>query len=329
MSSVAEAEAAMVSAREAGAAGDALSDREQTLASVRDTVWGVKRLGEVFRVGALPRGAGAGAVRLALSGRTLYLAAGDLYELDPDAGLLLALLSQGDTVDEAAVGDLRHVSLTDGSVVASDGIATYVRDDRGRWQRRPLAIDEVGGLRAGAPLITWGDASYGVSWSGDIVRFDPSSGGPLADVWAAAEDTPDLELIRDLAIDGRIHVLLEDGRTLVFSRGELTGTVAPFIVPTLQDAAFLAEAPFATAYYIVDRTAQLGNNMGRIVQVDATGDAWQILSPAPVATNPAASAAAVSLANADDLAIDELSGTVYWVADGEIWRASLPAPRDS
>jgi hypothetical protein len=35
-------------------------------------------------------------------------------------------------------------------------------------------------------------------------------------------------------------------------------------------------------------------------------------------------AAAVTLAQAEDLAIDELTGIVYWVSKGEIWRASLP-----
>jgi hypothetical protein len=129
---------------------------------------------------------------------------------------------------------------------------------------------------------------------------------------------------RDFAIDGRIHVLLDDGRTLTFSRGALTGTVSPFVVPSLSNVAFLADAPFANDFYVVDRNGAIGENAGRIVQVDASGEARQYLTPAPVPGDLEGHAAAVTLANVDDLAIDELTGTVYWVSEGEIWRASLP-----
>jgi hypothetical protein len=286
-------------------------------------VWGVRRLGDIARIGALPAEAREGPVRLALAGRTLYLAAGSLYQLDPDEGRLLVLLSPGDTVAGGSAGDLRHVSIDGGNLVASDGAASYARDKQGRWQRRALAVADVGGLRADAPLITWGEASYGLSWDGDIVRFDQSSSGPLANVWADAAETPDLTEARDLAIDGRIHVLLADGRTLTFSRGALAGTLSPFVVPTLEDVSYLAQAPFATAFYIVDRGARVGENAGRIVRVDASGDAWQYLTPL-LSAEPAASAAALTLAGAEDVAIDELTGIVYWVSGGDIWRASLP-----
>ena len=68
----------------------------------------------------------------------------------------------------------------------------------------------------------------------------------------------------------------------------------------------------------------MGENAGRIVQVDASGEARQYLTPAPVPGDLEGHAAAVTLANVDDLAIDELTGTGYWVSEGEIWRASLP-----
>jgi hypothetical protein len=173
-------------------------------------------------------------------------------------------------------------------------------------------------------VVGWGDAAYGLTWDGNIVRFEQSAGTPLATKWAEVEETPDLDLARDLAIDGRIHVLLEDGRLLTFSRGALVGTLAPFVAPALKEPAFLADAPFASALYIVDHHGQIGENAGRIIRVDAAGDAMQYLTPPPTPGDMASSAAAVSLASAEDLVVDELSGTVYWVSGGEIWRASLP-----
>jgi hypothetical protein len=252
-------------------------------------------------------------VRLAISGDTLYLAAGNLYELDPEANTLVTLLEEGDEVVGGAAGTIRDVSLDGGNVVASDGSATYIRDEAGRWHRRPLAIGDVGELRDGVPVITWGEATYALSWDGNIVRFEETSGGSLAETWAAVEENPDLETARDFAIDGRIHVLLEDGRTLTFSRGALQGTLSPFVVPALNTAAFLAQAPFATSFYIVDPSSAVGQNVGRIVRADASGNARQLLTEI-----------ATALASAQDMAVDELTGVVYWVAGNEIWRAHLP-----
>jgi hypothetical protein len=102
------------------------------------------------------------------------------------------------------------------------------------------------------------------------------------------------------------------------------GTLSPFVVPALDDVAFLAEAPFANAFYIVDRNGTIGENIGRIVRVDAAGEAKQYLTPDPAPGDLQGNAAATTLADVEDLAIDELTGTVYWVSGGDIWRAALP-----
>jgi hypothetical protein len=325
MTSIAEAEVAVSAARDAGATGDDFVRREQELARMRDDVWGILRLDDVVRVGALPAEAREGSVHLALAGKTLYLAAGNLYELDAEHGRLVTLLADGDAASGGPADDIRHVSIDGGHVVASDGAATYVRDEQGHWQRRPLAVAEVDGLRPDAPVITWGDAAYGLSRDGDLIRFDQSSSNSRVDIWAAVDDAPDLVNARDFAIDGRIHVLIDDGRTLTFSRGALVGTVSPFVVPSLVDVAFLADAPFANDFYILDHNGTISENSGRIVRVDPSGEARQYLTPAPLPGDLVSHAAAVTLASAEDLAIDELNGIAYWVSDGEIWRATLPA----
>jgi hypothetical protein len=325
MTSIVEAEVAVSAARDAGATGDDFVRREQELARMRDDVWGILRLDDVVRVGALPAEAREGSVHLALAGKTLYLAAGSLYELDAEQGRLVTLLASGAAVSGGSASDIRHVSIDGGHVVASDGAATYMRDEQGHWQRRPLAVAEVDGLRPDAPVITWGDAAYGLSRDADLVRFDQTSSSSRVDVWAAVDDAPDLVNARDFAIDGRIHVLIDDGRTLTFSRGALIGTISPFVVPSLVDVAFLADAPFANDLYILDHNGAIGENAGRIVRVDASGEARQYLTPAPLPGDLVGHAAAVTLASAEDLAIDELNGIAYWVSGGEIWRATMPA----
>lgn len=324
VSLVNQAESAIADAKRSGAAGDALAGRERDLLAVRDRVWRVQRLENVVRLGALPLEGRSGSVRLALSGTTLYLAAGNLYELDADGRTLVTILEAGDDVEGVPAGSVRDVSIDGGNVVASDGAATYARDKRGNWKRQELMIADVGGLRTDIPTISWGNAIYSLSWDDDIVRFEQTSGGPLAEIWAPAVESPDLEFARDIAIDGRIHVLLEDGRTLTFSRGAQTGTVAPFVHPTLTSAAFLAQAPFSTEFYIIDPTSRIGGNSGRVVRANAAGEAVQLLTPSPEPGDLLGEAAAAALSTAQDMAIDELSGMVYWVSGGEIWQASLP-----
>jgi hypothetical protein len=96
------------------------------------------------------------------------------------------------------------------------------------------------------------------------------------------------------------------------------------IAPVLTGSSFLASAPFANAFYIVDRQAAIGQNVGRIVRINAAGETVQYLTPEPTLDDPASIAAAVALASADDLVVDEITGTVFWVSSGEIWRAVVP-----
>jgi hypothetical protein len=316
-SMVTQAEEALEEAQASGADATIVHQYARSLSAVRDNAWNVRRLQDVQMLGSVPAAASGGPVNLALSGSTLYIAAGDLYELQPDEKRLVLLLAANAEIDGAKVGKLHSVSIDGGAVIASDGAATYVRDSRGVWQRKPLAIDEVGGISATLPLVSWGDAAYGVSWEGDIVRFFESSAGPRSERWATSALNPDLLQVTDFVIDGKIHLLLQDGRVLTFSRGQLESTASPFVTPRLAAPTSLAEAPLATQRYLVDGTAVVGDNQGRFVRVDPAGNTVQYLTPEDESVRSA-------LANVDEVAIDELTGTVYWIADDVIWMARLP-----
>ena len=254
---------------------------------------------------------------MALNGDTLYIAAGDLYELQPDERRLVVLLAANTEIDGARVGKLSSVSIDGGAVIASDGTATYVRDRQGAWQRQALAIAEVGSISKTLPLISWGDAAYGVTREGDIVRFFENSAGPQFERWATSALNPDLLQIADFVIDGKIHLLLQDGRVLTFSRGQLESTTSPFVMPRLATPSSLAQAPLATQRYLVDGDAMVGDNQGRFVRVDESGNTVQYLTPEDSTVRSA-------LASVDEVAIDELTGAVYWIADGVVWQARLP-----
>ncbi|MCA9863373.1 MAG: hypothetical protein KC432_10150, partial [Thermomicrobiales bacterium] len=73
----------------------------------------------------------------------------------------------------------------------------------------------------------------------------------------------------------------------------------------------------ASQRYLVDGDTVIGGNQGRILRVDQAGNATQLLTPEDAESGNA-------LANVDEVAIDELTGTVFWIADGVIWQARLP-----
>jgi hypothetical protein len=316
-SMVTQADQALAEARASGANPALVSQYARTISAVRDNAWNMRRVHDVQMLGSIPAVGAGTPVRLALSGDTLYVAAGDLYELHPGEKRLLLLLAQGTDINGTRVGKLRSVSIDGGAVIASDGTATYVRDNQGVWQRRQLAIDEVVGVSDTLPIVSWGDAAYGVSWEGDIVRFFENSAGPQAEVWAASDLNPDLLEVTDFVIDGKIHLLLRDGRILTFSRGQMESTVAPFVTPRLAAPQALGQAPLASQRYVVDGDAVVGENQGRFILVDQSGNTTQYLTPEDATVGDA-------LANVDEVAVDELSGTVFWIADGVIWQARLP-----
>ncbi len=315
-SMVTQAEHALDDARASGADSALVSQYSRALSAVRDNAWNMRRLQDVQMLGSVPTASGVTA-RLALSGDTLYVAAGNLYELHPEEKRLLTLLAQGTDINGVKVGKLGSVSIDGGAVIASDGAATYVRDSQGAWQRRALAIDDIGGISDTLPIISWGDAAYGLSWEGDIVRFFETSAGPQAEVWAPSSLNPDLLQVADFVIDGKIHLLLQDGRILTFSRGQLENTAAPFVTPRLGSPRSLAQAPLAAQRYLVDGEAVIGSNQGRVIRVDQSGNTIQYLTPEDPTVGDA-------LANVDEVAIDELTGTVFWIADGVVWQARLP-----
>ena len=76
-------------------------------------------------------------------------------------------------------------------------------------------------------------------------------------------------------------------------------------------------------FYIVDRNGRLARRWD-VSSERRVGEARNISRRRASRGDLVGQAAAVTLAHAEDLAIDELSRVVYWVSDGEIWRAIMP-----
>ena len=94
-------------------------------------------------------------------------------------------------------------------------------------------------------------------------------------------------------------------------------SLSPSSAESVANSDEAAEAPLAPHRYLVDGDAIVGSNQGRIIRVDASGNTTQYLTPEDDTLSNA-------LANVDEVAIDELTGTVFWIADDVVWQARLP-----
>lgn len=311
------AEAALAAAGAAGVPPAALAAPLQALETARDTAWGIERLIAPVRLGRLPEALAGREVRLLAVGDRALLAGYGLYEIDPETGRLVELLVPGDTVGGVAVGPIVDAVVDAAGVAVSDGRAVYLRAADG-WSRTPFAgSGPPSGRTAG-----FGGYLYALAGDGSIVKYVDDGDAFAPWPWAGPGDHPDLADARDIAVDGRVHVLLDDGRVLRFYQGVLEAANVVPVMPTLGGDAFFGAAPGSRALYLVDPAARIGPVAGRIIRFDAGGATQQFAAPVP--RGEAAAAAAAALAGAREVAVLEGSGRVLFLSGDDLWLAGLP-----
>ena len=318
---LAAAEEALAAARAAGADDAALQRHVALVEAARDLVPGTYRLRNVARLGALPVTLVGQPVTLARAGGDVWLISDALYSIDDTSGQLVEVLAPGDTVRGGDVGALASGAADDGMLTLLDPQAAFSRDVSGRWVRSYLAPESV--PHAGTPLSTFQGSLYTLDPEQGLLKYAATDLTAAPTLWADVESFPDLLSGQDLAIDGQIHVLLQDGRVLTFLRHQLIEIRAPAVAPPVTAPSQLIGGTDLNALYIVEPAARVGPTSGRIIRLAADGSATQLLPPVP---EPALAGAdpAAALGSARDVAIDEANGLVYFVTDTDVWRAELP-----
>jgi DNA-binding beta-propeller fold protein YncE len=317
--SLTRAQAALDRARRAGAATTLLASWQQDVDTARDELHGIRRLTDVTKVGDLPPSLAAQPVRLARSGREVYVVASDLYEVDVAGRRLVRLLTNGETVAGRPLGSLQDAAVDGHGLAVTDGARLYRRDPSGRWRASPLGLLENGQpWPAGAAGVFQGSLYLLHPTTGQILKFAADALETLPDAWASDDSTKDLAGARDLTVDGDIYVLLADGRVLAFHRGAPRGTLADQVRPALTNpVALFGQAD--TRYLYV---AEAGPDGGRIVRLDRDGGNVEQWLP-PVSGDPAL---ANALAEMRDVVVDEAAGVLYVVTGDALWRIALPTP---
>lgn len=317
---LATADAALAEARQAGADNSAIQRQALAVESARDLAWGNIRLTDLTRLGALPRDLTGSHVRLARTGHEIWLVGGGLYGLDQAENRLVQILAPGAPVQGGEV-KLLHTGVSDGEqLIVVDDTALYDRDETGRWQRhfRSPAADDF--ALGSMPLAAYQRSLYALGPGGELLKFAADQLADQPEVWVSAADYPELLASADLAIDGQIHVLLSDGRILTFLRGKLKSIQTPAVTPELVSPRRLIGGADTNFLYLLETEAAIGPTTGRIVRLDASGNAVQILPPLPAID----ATGAQPLSQARDLVIDEAAGLIYFITDTDLWRATLP-----
>jgi len=318
------AQTALSEADAAGAGGELIQARQYAIDATFTELLGAGRLTDPTWLGNLPATFAGRPVQLVRAGSEILVVCGGLYQLDSEAHRLVQLLTPGEMIDGETVGELRSAAGDAAGVVVSDGVALYTRDATGRWQRRRLGLDDRLTGWPAMPAATYQGSYYGLTGEGRVVKFaaDALDAAPIS--WVDQSTYPDLATARDLVIDGRVHVLLADGRVLTFLRGVLETTLAPNLAPAMTAPVAFDGGADTDFLYVVDAGATVGSTQGRIVRLGDDGSAWQILPPIPHPTDPTSTTPATTLATARDLIVDEAAGVVYIVTDRGLWRATLP-----
>ena len=324
------AQDALDNAASRGVAIELVSGRQAELDRARDEIHAIVRLDDLTRLGTLPPDLAARSPRLVRAGREVFLVAGGLYRVDPGAWLQPILVSGQTLADGTVVGPLHDAALdpAGGGLVTSDGERLYARDAAGEWTGQPLgrfpgAAAWGAGVSVLAPYAAFEGNLYVLdAAAGRIAKFAAADLGADATGWSSADDAAALTGARDLIVDGRIVVLLADGRILTLFRGEQEAAFAAPVVPALAAPVALDGGADARHYYVAEPAAG-SEHPGRIVRLDHEGGSvMQYLAPG--AGTRGADPGADALAGIRDLAVDESAGVVYVLTADSVWRASIP-----
>jgi hypothetical protein len=256
---------------------------------------------------------------LLIDGLDVLVAVDGLLRLSAGEDELARELAPGQTIEAATFGTLRGAASDGETVLLSDGRTLFVRDEAGDWSARPLPLP--GGASA------WPVAPCG-AFAGNFYLLDPDAGRILkfaADDptaaprdWAAGANAADLRLGRDLIVDGRIHVLLADGRVLTFYQGTLERTYEALLDEQVADPVAVVAASDGRSFYVLDRGDGSG---GHLYRLDRDGDTARELA-LDLSSTPADGVDL--LARSRDVAVDEAAGFVYLLTDDAVWRGELP-----
>jgi hypothetical protein len=276
---------------------------------------GARHLSTIQTVGSVPAAPDGVTTRMAAGGGRVFLLSDAVYQVDVAGSSLIVLLEPGDVVGGSTVGTLRMISWREDRLLAADEERAYILDPAtASWSAEPFGTFDD----AGFTDIVAGEA-YDFNLyllapdSGQILKFTAGLYDSPPEDWTNGFGRSDLEHATDLAIDGSVWVLLDDGRIMQFFRSRLEATLEPEVVPPLGATYALYASAGSNYLHLLNSTdgriLRLTRD-GRVVQQFVPGD-----EPSP-------------MTGATDLVVDESTHIAYVLASNTLYTIRLPEEPD-
>jgi hypothetical protein len=290
----------------------AIADERAAIASQIQQLSKAQPVGSVQTVGAVPAASDGTTARLVAGDGRVYLLSDGIYQVDVASKSLVLLLKPGDMVDNVPVETLRAAAWRENRLMVIDARRAYVFDPAtGGWTVERLGTFDDDGFTDVAAGAAFDFNLYLLArGSGQILKFQAGLYENNPEDWTGGLAHDELMKAADMAVDGDVWVLLEDGKILNFFRSRLEATITPQVVPPLEKMAAIYTAPESAFLYVLSATD------GRILRLSREGDLVQQLTTGDKSS---------MIAGAEDLVIDEKSGIGYVLANDTIYTLRIPA----
>jgi hypothetical protein len=230
------------------------------------------------------------------------------------------LATRGQAVDDITVGDIQGMTwmpvggsrqTSDMVILNSSGLLEY----HPNWGVAGSTLASHDTLVSPVAVSSFFGNLYVLDPAGNqLLRYLPTSDGynALPESYFPADQTVDLTGAVDLAIDGAIYLLYQDGRITKYLSGQptdfnITGLDQPFNNPTSIHTAPNEEMQFI---YVADT----GNQ--RIVQLNKDGSFVRQFKPRQ--------GEAVGFTNLQDIYVDEIGGRLYALDNNTLYVGNIP-----
>jgi hypothetical protein len=322
-------------ANEIGLDPSLLDPRQQVVTEMMDAETNVIRMSDVQRIGSLPDELETSNIQGVNTPAGVFFVAGNLYQYRPNeegqAPELIKILAQGDEIGGSQVGALWGVAFDARGLYATDGDTVFMLPiESQEW--RAVSLGRINNQAwTPGPLAAFDGSVYLLqSEYRQIYRFSiassESTAQPVDWLLTGARDSADDAT--DIAIDGNIYMLIEDGTMQLLRLGDLQGSVTPDYVGDDRAVSLVGRGGLG---YLYEMVLAEDSEDARIVAFDLSGEnAVQLRLPIGFSTGDANVAAPFD--GVQEIIVEESTGTIYIINADGIWTArySLPElPADS
>lgn len=320
-------------ARESGLSEELLGPRQMAVTNMIDAETHVVRMSDVQRIGSLPEEFGDATVQGVNTPAGVFFVAGGLYQYRPNESgqqpELVTILEQGEKVGNATVGALWGVAFDIQGLYVTDGQFVFMLPvESQEWRAIELGRVNDQEWKPG-PLAAFDGSVYLLQAEyRQIYRFSIASSKSLAQPvdWLLTGARDRADQATDIAIDGNIYMLIEDGTMQLLRLGDLQSEVLPKYVGDDRAVSLVGRGSLGYLYEAVMAEDMVDS---RILAFPASDDnSVQLMLPIGFTTGDAN--VTYPFEGLQDIVVDESTGTIYIINADGIWTArfSLPALPD-